>query len=95
MRLKVCGMKFQENIQVIAALQPDYLGFIFYDKSARFFDGEIPSLPKSIKKTGVFVNASLAYIIEKVQQYDLHAVQLHGDESPEFCDALRHLELVS
>jgi len=95
MKLKVCGMKFQENIQVIAALQPDYLGFIFYDKSARFFDGEIPSLPKSIKKTGVFVNASLAYIIEKVQQYDLHAVQLHGDESPEFCDALRHLELVS
>ncbi len=88
-------MKFQENIEAVAALQPDYLGFIFYEKSARFFDDEIPNLPENIKKVGVFVNASLEYILEKVLQHDLQAVQLHGDESPEFCDALRHPELVS
>ena len=83
-------MKFKENILAVAALQPDYMGFIFYEKSARFFDGEIPKLPKSIKKVGVFVNASLDYIMERVNKYNLHTVQLHGDESPEFCNTLRY-----
>ncbi len=100
MRLKVCGMKFQENIEAVTSLQPDYLGFIFYKKSARFFDGESrgfgTNLPENIKKVGVFVDASLDYILEKIQQYNLQAIQLHGDESPEFCDALRrHPKLVS
>jgi len=90
-RLKVCGMKFQENIEALAGLQPDYMGFIFYEKSARFFNGVMPELPKNIKKTGVFVNASLEYILEKVTKYNLQAVQLHGDESPEFCLKLRAL----
>ncbi len=89
--LKICGMKHQENILAVAALQPDYLGFIFYEKSARFFDGEIPDLPKNIKKVGVFVDASVEYILKKVIEYDLQAVQLHGNESPEFCEVLlRH-----
>jgi len=96
MRIKVCGMKFQENIEAVAALQPDYMGFIFYEKSARFFDGQIPSLPKNIKKVGVFVDASLEYILEKIIEYDLQAVQLHGKESSAFCDALkRHPEFIS
>lgn len=94
MRLKVCGMKYQENMIEVAKLQPDYLGFIFYEKSARFFKGTIPNLPKYIKKVGVFVNASIEEICEKVKKYNLDAVQLHGDESPEFCIAC-HAELVS
>jgi phosphoribosylanthranilate isomerase len=88
-RLKICGMKFQDNIEAVTTLQPDYLGFIFYEKSPRFFDGIIPELPKNIKKTGVFVNASLAYILERVKKYDLQAVQLHGNESSGFCAALK------
>ena len=95
MKLKICGMKYQENIIEVAKLQPDYLGFIFYEKSTRFFDGTIPDLPKSIKKTGVFVNATLEEILEKVKKYNLDAIQLHGEESPEFCDALCHAELNS
>ena len=59
MKLKVCGMKFVENIQQVADVHPDYLGFIFYEKSPRNFEGIIPELPKSIKKTGVFVNEIL------------------------------------
>jgi len=86
-------MKYQDNINAVAALQPDYLGFIFYEKSARFFNGIIPELAKNIKKTGVFVNASTEYIIENINKYDLQAVQLHGAETPEFCDILRQ-ELV-
>ena len=95
MKLKVCGMKYKDNIQAVAALQPDYLGFIFYEKSSRYFEGDIPKLPKSIKKTGVFVDASVQEVLEKIKKHNLQAVQLHGEESPEFCDTLRHAELVS
>ena len=81
MKLKVCGMKYVENIQQVGALQPDYLGFIFYEKSKRNFEGIIPELPSSIKKTGVFVNEILAIVISMVEEYRLDAIQLHGDES--------------
>ncbi len=84
-KIKICGMKFPDNITEIAVLQPDYLGFIFYGKSPRYFENNIPDLDKSIKKVGVFVNASYDEIEEKVKQYELDLVQLHGDESPGFC----------
>ena len=66
------------------------MGFIFWEKSARYFDGVLPNLPKSIKKTGVFVNASQEDIVSKVNQYDLQAVQLHGHESMAFCQELKN-----
>lgn len=84
-KIKICGMKFPDNISEITLLQPDYLGFIFYEKSPRNFEKNIPNLPESIQKVGVFVNASLEEIQKKANQYDLDLVQLHGDESPEFC----------
>lgn len=87
--IKICGMKYVENITAIAHLQPDYMGFIFYKNSARYFDGLIPEIPKSIKKTGVFVDADLKTVLETVKQYDLQAVQLHGTETPELCLEIR------
>jgi len=89
MKLKICGMKYEDNMIAISELQPDYLGFIFYKKSTRFFDTSIPEIPKGIKKTGVFVNASQEEILNKVQVYDLQAVQLHGSESVKFCEELQ------
>lgn len=89
MKLKVCGMKYQDNIDQIAALQPDYLGFIFYKKSVRFFEKEIPQIPKTIKKTGVFVDAELNDVIDKIHRHQLQVVQLHGKESPEYCLELK------
>ncbi|WP_367754096.1 phosphoribosylanthranilate isomerase [Flavobacterium sp. WC2430] len=89
MKIKICGMKYPDNILELGALLPDYMGFIFWKKSARYFDGIIPELPKSIKKTGVFVNESIATIVEKVKQHDLQAVQLHGKESVAFCAELK------
>lgn len=95
MKLKVCGMKYVENIQQVAGLQPDYLGFIFYDKSKRNFEGIIPQLPKGIKKTGVFVNEYLEIVISLVEEYKLEAVQLHGDESVTYIESLKeHLPKV-
>ncbi len=86
-------MKYKDNIQAVAKLQPDYLGFIFYKKSARHFNTSIPELPDSIKKVGVFVNEELEIVIEKIKEFDLQAVQLHGIESPEYCLELkRHYE---
>jgi phosphoribosylanthranilate isomerase len=89
MKLKICGMKYPENILEVGALLPDYMGFIFWKKSARYFEDIIPTLPKSIQKVGVFVNASLEEILEKIEKYDLQAVQLHGDESVAFCENLK------
>ncbi len=89
--IKICGMKNPNNIVELGALLPDYMGFIFWKKSARHFEGTIPSLPSSIKKTGVFVNETIANVIEKVVQHDLQAVQLHGKESVEYCTELKSL----
>ncbi len=82
-------MKYPDNILQVGSLLPDYMGFIFWEKSARYFDGVLPNLPQSIKKTGVFVNASQEDILTKVSQYDLQAVQLHGHESVVFCQELK------
>lgn len=86
-------MKFPDNIRSVAALQPDYLGLIFYPASPRYaIDlnlNELQMLPLSTKKVGVFVNEDLQKIEEIIQQYQLQAVQLHGSESPEICSALK------
>ena len=86
-------MKYKDNIQAVAKLQPDYLGFIFYEKSVRHLNKTIPDLPNSIKKVGVFVDEELEAVLEKIKEFNLQAVQLHGNESPEYCLELkRHYE---
>ena len=87
--IKICGMKYPDNILEVGSLLPDYLGFIFWEKSTRYFDGIIPELPQSIKKVGVFVNESSSVILAKAQKYNLQAIQLHGNESVAFCSDLR------
>jgi phosphoribosylanthranilate isomerase len=90
MKLKVCGMKYPDNVSAVAALLPDYMGFIFYKPSKRYC-GEtltpefVQSLPASIIKTGVFVNESLEEVLRICAAYGFKAVQLHGHETPDFC----------
>jgi|TARA_B100000768_G_scaffold112526_1_gene104217 phosphoribosylanthranilate isomerase len=93
MNLKVCGMRYDENIQAIASIEPDYMGFIFYEGSSRHVSTSIPTLSTSIKKVGVFVNALFDNIVEKINTHDLQAVQLHGEETPEFCKSLQALNI--
>lgn len=92
-KLKICGMKLPDNIQAVAALKPDYLGFIFFRDSKRFVDGLTPSfvknLPAEIRRTGVFVNEELNKVAELAILYGLNAVQLHGQEPAKYCIALR------
>ncbi|RAJ13441.1 phosphoribosylanthranilate isomerase [Olleya aquimaris] len=94
MKLKVCGMKLEHNIQDVAVLQPSYMGFIFYEKSSRYFNGNIPEISENIKKIGVFVNATFDFIRGKVEKHDLQGVQLHGNESPELCQRLKDLDII-
>ena len=94
MKIKVCGMKYKDNIQQLGSLLPDYMGFIFYNKSSRFVAEKLPlqtlnQLPKSIKKVGVFVNDTQENILFQVKKYSLEFIQLHGDESVEFCSSLK------
>ena len=91
LKIKVCGMKHSENIQKVAALCPDYLGFIFYSKSPRNFEGNIPEISKNIKKTGVFVDAELDFVLKKVKKYNFKAIQLHGNETAEYCKELKEM----
>ena len=83
-------MKYSENIQEIALLKPDYLGFIFWDKSIRKMDFEtLPKIPLNVKKVGVFVDESIHDIFAKVNQFKLDVVQLHGSESFFFCKKVK------
>lgn len=88
---KICGMRNPENIQEVAALSPDFMGFIFYRDSPRYVGEEfvMPTLSSGIKKTGVFVNSSEEEIISKVKTYSLDYVQVHGDEPADFCARLQ------
>ena len=89
MKLKVCGMKYQDNIREVAALQPDYLGFIFHEKSLRNFENIIPELQDPIKKVGVFVDEKIEFICGQMEKHKLDVIQLHGHESPEMCRLLK------
>ena len=92
MRIKVCGMKIPENIQAVAALQPDFMGFIFYPKSPRYAEpldiATLNALPASIKKIGVFVNEELENVLTIATKYNLDGVQLHGNELESMCKDL-------
>ncbi|MFB0909297.1 MAG: phosphoribosylanthranilate isomerase [Spirosomataceae bacterium] len=99
MKLKICGMKNPKNIQAVAELKPDFMGFIFYKKSPRNIINELDknvlqALPESIKKIGVFVNANRVEINTLVTEYKLDGVQLHGNESSELCSRLKAQNLL-
>lgn len=93
-KLKICGMKFRHNMLKVAQMKPDYLGFIFYEKSPRYMPEtlshkDLQQLPRQTKKVGVFVNATTAYMQEQAKAYRLDLLQLHGSESPEQCEELK------
>lgn len=91
-------MREAGNVWAIADLSPDLLGFIFYDKSARYMretldPAQVRSLPPNIAKVGVFVDASLADLQATTATYLLDYVQLHGHETPAYCQQARALGL--
>lgn len=89
-------MRDAENISELIKLKPDYMGFIFFNKSKRFVTNfpEV-QIPSEIKKVGVFVNEEIDEVVEIIDKYNLDAIQLHGAETPEYCNQLRNSKLVS
>lgn len=94
MKVKVCGITRAEDLEALVELGADYAGFIFYERSPRFagnkLDGRtVREKGANIGKVGVFVNADAQQVLQTVKDYGLDLVQLHGDESPEFCAEIR------
>jgi phosphoribosylanthranilate isomerase len=89
MIVKVCGMRDAENIREVEALGVDWMGFVFHRTSPRFVS-ELPDyLPQRAKRIGVFVNETEERIMETVELFRLDMVQLHGQETPDFCNRIR------
>lgn len=86
-------MRDPENILQVVECHPDYMGFIFYEKSKRYVgkDFKIPiQLNKNIKRVGVFVNESTERILELAGLHNLDFIQLHGNESVRECMELKN-----
>lgn len=89
MIVKVCGMRDSTNIRAIEGTGVDWMGFIFFEKSPRNVATRPSYLPSHCKRVGVFVNATFGFILQKAETFGLDHVQLHGDESTDFCSSLR------
>ncbi len=91
MKIKICGLR--DNFLEVAALKPDFLGLIFYEKSPRFVpqnvDNQLKQKTFGSQKVGVFVNESEEKILKIIKEFNLDFVQLHGNETPDFCEKIR------
>lgn len=92
MRVKVCGVTQEEQLNSLADAGATFAGLIYYPKSPRYAlrhitTGQIKKV-NNINKVGVFVNASQEEILQMVDECRLHMVQLHGDETPRFCEKI-------
>ena len=80
LQLKVCGRRESNNIAELIQVQPNFIGFIFHDKSPRnIVEKTQVEIPSAVKKVGVFVNKAIEFILEKANQFRLDFVQLHGN----------------
>ena len=89
-------MRDPGNILQIAALHPDYMGFIFYNGSPRFVGNyfSIPEeFPVEVKRVGVFVNESIEEILKFAKIHRLDFIQMHGSESAEHCRAVQQQDI--
>ena len=95
MQIKVCGITNLEQATALQARGVHYSGFIFYPASKRYVLEKLSLAdlanfkPVGVKKVGVFVNEPLEQLLQIVQSAGLDLVQLHGDETPAYCAAVR------
>jgi phosphoribosylanthranilate isomerase len=93
MKVKICGITDESTASAAVAFGADALGFVFAE-SKRYVEPEIAQaivaqLPKNVLKVGVFVNETREKIEEIAEMAGLTHIQLHGDESPEFCGSIK------
>lgn len=93
-KVKICGLTNYEDAMAAVDMGADLVGFNFYPKSPRYVTTEraaeiIGKLPGFVDTVGLFVNSSLEEIQELLERCNFDWVQLHGDETPEFCEQFR------
>lgn len=88
MIIKVCGMRDAANISAVEALGPDLMGLIFAPKSPRYVGSCPKALPRICRRVGVFVDAPADEVRRAAAAFSLSLVQLHGQESPDYCRRL-------
>jgi phosphoribosylanthranilate isomerase len=92
MRVKVCGMTQIDQVEKLADSGVTFAGFIFYPKSPRYVFKNMTTTQirreNNLNKVGVFVNSSVEEVLHMVDECRLHMVQLHGDESPKYCEKI-------
>lgn len=94
MRIKVCGMTRLDQIAALDEMGVEFAGLIFYPKSPRYIKRfhlsaiDLKREKLQISRVGVFVNETADEILRVVDEWRLHMVQLHGDESPKFCEQI-------
>lgn len=98
-KVKICGIRTLEEARAAVDAGADYLGFNFWPASRRYVSVEtansiICELPPFVSSIGVFVNESASRIREVARLAGLRAVQLHGDETPEFCAGLEGINRI-
>jgi len=89
MIIKTCGMRDADNIRAVSELGIDWMGFIFWAPSSRYVSEKPSFLPTRQKRVGVFVDARIEEVRSKADEYALDLIQLHGKESPAFCEWLK------
>lgn len=93
MKIKVCGNTLPQQVTALDDLGVTFAGFIFYPKSPRYMAMKIDAekmrqIKRKVIKVGVFVNPTYEELMKTVDDYRLDMVQLHGDETPKFCDKI-------
>src|SRR4030095_9610400 len=90
MRIKVCGMTQPDQLDQLADAGVNFAGFIFYPKSPRYALRQMTTSQirkeNRLNKVGVFVNAGIEEVLQMVDECRLSMVQLHGDETPKYCE---------
>ncbi len=92
MRVKVCGITETEQLETLYRMGATFGGLIFYPRSPRYVLRHMTTSQikkeNNINKVGVFVNATVEEVLHMVDECRLHMVQLHGDESPKYCEKI-------
>jgi len=93
MKVKVCGLTDATDMEGLLSANLDYLGFICYSKSKRWIAESTIAQKKygTAKRVGVFVNEEIDRVVEIAKKNNFDVIQLHGDESPEYCSRLNEL----
>lgn len=95
-KIKLCGLKSLNDIEIINKYNPEYIGFIFYKKSKRYIDYKTAkmlknALNKNILAVGVFVNEDINTVVKLLNENIIDIAQLHGNESENHIKTLKKL----